>query len=79
MAFVFNHDKFVKDFKNHMLGMDMSFRELAGKTKVSHTMLWRFSAKKAIPNMADFVYICNVLDMNPYEYFEEEEYQLRLL
>lgn len=79
MSFKFEHDKFAKQMTDQMLTKQLSMRDLADLTKISASTINRVARGKSEPRVSDFVYICNVLDIDIFQFFEEEEYQMRLL
>jgi len=75
----FNRKKFQKDAIRAMQSQAQSYRMVSQEIFMSKSQLHRYLNRPFDLRVGDFLLLCDVLDLNPYEYIEEVEYQLRLL
>jgi len=75
----FNRKKFQRDAIRAMQKSAQSYRMVSQEIFMSKSQLHRYLNRQFDLRVGDFLLLCDVLNLNPYEYIEEVEYQLRLL
>lgn len=78
-GWIFYSDKFRSAMKDAMLQKGVSYSDLGKKLIRSKSGVHAILHGKTNVTVRDFVYICSLLDIDIFQFFDEKEYQLRLL
>jgi len=74
----FLYDKFSNDIRHKMFVKNMSYRILAYHLPFSHSTLHRVVKNTRLMDIKTVFILCNLLDLNIFEYIEDEDYQLEM-
>ncbi len=65
----FDNDRFGEALRNGLLAKKMSYRDMGQVMKCSHSHIHSLITGRAIPRITDFLYLCDVLELAPSDYF----------
>ena len=73
MAFVFESNKLAEDLKNYRKENGLQQEDMASKLSINRSTLSQIETGKLIPNRDQFGSICDLLKLEPKEYFYRKD------
>lgn len=75
---IFQYTHFCKTARKEMKSKNLSYRNLSQLTRIPLATLHRLLKNSAHITISDFIVISRELDMNVYEFFDDQETQMEV-